>query len=75
MKTAEEFAKSIWEEAVIDWVTKKRMIEFAKYHVEQALKAAADKAEINYLGGNSDINDFSIDRNSILNSYNLDNIK
>lgn len=48
---------------------------FAKYHVEQALKAAADKAEINYLGGNSDINDFLIDKESILNSYPLDNIK
>jgi anaerobic ribonucleoside-triphosphate reductase len=36
------------------------MIEFAKLHVKAALKAASEK---------------TIDKNSILNSYSLDNIK
>lgn len=51
------------------------MIDFAKYHVELALKAVSENSEINYLGGNSDINDFEIDKKSILESYPLTNIK
>ena len=53
------------------------MIEFAKYHVQEALKEAAYYAEI----GEVDWDDFhqrpiyGIDETSILNSYNLENIK
>jgi len=32
-----------------------------------ALELAYQNAEINYLGGNSDINDFEVDKQSILN--------
>jgi hypothetical protein len=47
------------------------MIEFAKMHVEAALKAASEKAEIvqHCTPGYDYINE-----NSILNSYPLDNI-
>ncbi len=47
------------------------MIEFAKLHVEQALKEASEKATCSeYMEGEYDVN-----KNSILNSYSLDNIK
>ena len=48
------------------------MIEFAKLHVEAALKKASEKAEV-YAdeGGYSEF----VDEKSILNSYSLDNIK
>jgi hypothetical protein len=48
------------------------MIEFAKLHVEAALKAASEKATV-YAdeGGYSEF----VDEQSILNSYSLDNIK
>ena len=48
------------------------MIEFAKMHVEQALKEASKKAHIQM-----DEHDLScsVNKNSILNSYSLDNIK
>ena len=44
------------------------MIDFAKLHVEAALKAASENAEITDYG-------YSVDRDSILNSYPLENIK
>lgn len=55
-----------------------RMKEFAKYHVEQALKAAAENAEccegaIVDLG--FEIISASVDRKSILDAYPLENIK
>lgn len=48
------------------------MIEFAKLHVEAALKEASEKATV-YAdeGGYSEF----VDEQSILNSYSLDNIK
>ena len=48
------------------------MKEFAKIHVEAALKEASEKAEV-YAdeGGYSEF----VDEQSILNSYSLDNIK
>ena len=48
------------------------MIEFAKLHVEAALKEASEKALV-YAdeGGYSEF----VDEQSILNSYSLDNIK
>jgi hypothetical protein len=49
----------------------KYMIEFAKYHVEQALKEALSKSET-YMDGSCVFNEFE---NSILNAYPLENIK
>jgi len=47
---------------------------FAKYHVEQALKVASEKAVLTY--GKRNIFGYGkIDKESILNSYPLDNIK
>ena len=50
----------------------KAMIEFAKLHVEAALKEAAEKALV-YAdeGGYSEF----VDESSILNAYSLENIK
>lgn len=51
---------------------KSAMIEFAKLHVEAALKQASEKAHIQM-----DEHDLScsVNKNSILTSYSLDNIK
>ena len=59
------------------------MIEFAKLHVEQALKEASEAATINknkgQVTGREFVNvtdgSYSINQPSILNSYLLDNIK
>lgn len=54
------------------------MIEFAKMHVDAALKAASEKAKITYeYSGNtgSEYCDEYVDKDSILNSYPLENIK
>ena len=48
------------------------MIEFAKLHVEQALKAALNSVE--YVDGNDSAVD-DIDEESILSSYPLSNIE
>lgn len=52
------------------------MIEFAKLHVEAALKKVSEKAAININGfiQNYDEN-LCVDKNSILTSYPLKNIK
>lgn len=51
-----------------------RMIEFAKMHVEAALKEASEKANYNTYG-HEHIEEVWIDKDSILNSYPLTNIK
>ena len=54
------------------------MIEFAKMHVEAALKDASEKAKITYEYDGNTGSEYCyeyIDKNSILNSYPLDNIK
>ncbi len=54
------------------------MIEFAKLHVQSALKQASEKAKITYeYSGNtgSEYCDEFVDKDSILNSYPLENIK
>ena len=48
------------------------MIEFAKLHVEAALKEASEKANLKY--GETPGTE-EIDKNSILKSYSLENIK
>ncbi len=50
------------------------MIEFAKLHVEAALKAAVDNVEINDFDVDGSYSP-DIDEESILNSYPLENIK
>ena len=51
------------------------MIEFAKYHVEKALEEASELAttdcEPDYRGGTW----YTVDKESILNAYPLENIK
>ena len=49
----------------------KAMIEFAKYHVEKALKQASENAEVNVL----DYNDYEVNKESILNAYPTNLIK
>ena len=49
----------------------KAMIEFAKLHVEEALKEASENAESYVIGGLTS----EVERSSILNAYPLENIK
>ena len=49
------------------WQIKKAMVEFAKLHVEAALKEASTKLNYN--------KNFSTVQKEILNSYSLENIK
>ena len=49
------------------------MIEFAKLHVDAALKEAVNNAELKHVMYTE--NDYCIDENSILKSYPLDKIK
>ena len=44
-----------------------KMIQFAQFHVEAALKAASEKAQIDYYEPDFDV--AFIDRDSILNAY------
>jgi hypothetical protein len=69
-QTAREFYDAHYsDDAVV------MMIEFAKLHVEAALKEASEKAIVNtepdYRGGEWSI----VDTDSILNAYPLENIK
>lgn len=69
--TAEEFyLKDNNIDKVCNWKVKEKMIEFAKYHVEQALKAASENVIID---GNK--HEYELDKESILNAYPLDLIK
>ena len=49
----------------------KGMIEFAKMHVQEALKQASEKAESYVIGGLTS----EVDKDSIINAYSLDLIK
>lgn len=94
LPTAEEFCKDSTYDAeydgeVFEVVDKDKcienMIEFAKLHVEAALKAASEKSLIkvsNYKGSHTteelsvdDYTDATVDKDSILNSYPLEKIK
>ena len=83
MKTAEEFLKNFNEEEnnidklYYDSYVKKAMIEFAKMHVQEALKQASEKAEVEHeLSNPYDPNsEYQIvNKDSILNAYSLENI-
>ena len=69
--TAEDFFAEHCVE--IDSTVAKQMIEFAKLHVEAALKEASEKAY--YRDTNGFIETSSENKQSILNSYPLTNIK
>ena len=71
--TAEEFAKEnhSMKTYPVDWNV---MIEFAKLHVEAALKEASEKADVIFEGAGHSA-DAYVDKKSILNSYPLTNIK
>ena len=75
MKTAEEF---LLQKPFILGMTRAdqviAMIEFAKMHVQEALKQASEKAQAyNKSKFSSDINP-QVDMESILNAYSLENI-
>lgn len=82
MKTAEEFLKSKKYPSYTSdggygtvYVTE-AMVEFAKMHVEAALKTASEKIEFDIGEYISDGHwEREIDKDSILNSYPLSNIK
>ena len=69
--TAEEFLEKqkYWDiDRLAKWEVKKAMIEFTKYHVEQALKEASEKIVFDY-------SEISTIQQLILNAYPLTNIK
>lgn len=70
--TAEEFLEDNLSNPTKGWSEKKRLIEFAKLHVEAALKTASKKTTYGMLV----VPLFNEDqREVILNSYPLENIK
>lgn len=72
MKTAEEFFNE-WDEISEDvFEYKLCMIEFAKMHVEEALKQASEKAELDLI---SNYKRCEVSEKSIIDSYPLENIK
>ncbi len=74
MITAEEFLKNN-EEYYMEIEESpeifEMMIEFAKMHVQEALKQASENAESYVIGGLTS----EVDKDSILNAYPLDLIK
>lgn len=71
LPTAEKFALNDNWEKVIDHVTIKRMIEFAKLHVEAALESASKKIEqIPVM-----VKEIPSCKKIILDAYPLENIK
>jgi hypothetical protein len=70
--TAEQFLKENNVVGMTDLLTP-MMIEFAKLHVEAALKEASQNARLKEL--EIHLSDGSVDKDSILNSYPLENIK
>jgi FMN-dependent NADH-azoreductase len=73
--TAEEIYQEITKRRIFDMYNpniKKAMIEFAKIHVEAALKEASEKAFVTY---SEYTGDEIVSKNSILKSYPLTNIK
>ncbi len=71
--TAKEFIEI--HNRLNDSSTELLMIEFAKLHIEAALKAASKKAKVVDVGIDYAIIEWAVDKNSILNSYPSKNIK
>lgn len=77
--TAKEYLKKLDEESGTIWTEDddeicKAFIDFAKLHVEQALKTAYDNVEINDFDEHRQYSP-SVNKDSILNAYPLTNIK
>ena len=85
MITAEELLDNIeiWDGVFVHSKNAKQaMIEFAKLHVEEALKKASEKANTivhKHIHDEDEVDGYIlidiIDKNSILNAYPLENIK
>lgn len=82
--TAQEFLDiSFGENKAVRSKITKDMIEFAKLHVQEALKQASEKSLMKDVNEDCHYEDeegnfpeiYFIDKNSILNAYNLNNIK
>lgn len=79
MKTAEEFLKKkkypLFNEngGLGLYYVREAMIEFAKMHVEEALKQTLES--IPCLGSSTDIASYEEIEDAVLNSYSLENIK
>ena len=76
MKTAEEFLRnsSVTSSDRYDFLSKQElMIEFAKMHVQEALKQALES--IPCLGSSTDTASYEEVEEAVLNSYSLENIK
>ena len=70
--TAEEFFRLSEDWGKTGEQVHQKMIEFANLHVEAALKEAVKKVIVNNYIGEGGI---KVSKNSILNSYPLENIK
>lgn len=84
LPTAEEFLDNYIEKENIPWsqdidkyygAVNTAMIEFAKLHVEAALRAASEKAQLKYFTDAWGDPATMIDRKTILNAYPLEKIK
>lgn len=80
IKTAKEFLEErqficpgITESHKGGEITEEDMIAFAKYHVQEALKAASENADV--VWGESGESYNEVDKISILKAYPLENIK
>ena len=70
--TAEEFNNDI---RYVTYSLDEKLITFAKLHVEAALKEASEKAKMIDVGIDYSIILWEVDKDSIINSYPLENIK
>ena len=85
MKTATEFIKNKFPNHDGIFVLKnieEFMIEFAKMHVQEALKQASEKADADFTYLGDDLKEIGAEyievytiKDSILNAYHLENIK
>jgi hypothetical protein len=75
LPTAEEFYHQAINDATIGDDITDLMNSYAKLHVEAALKAASENAKIIDVGIDYAIEEWVVDKSSILKSYPLENIK
>ena len=73
--TAAEFYSSFVVKYKSDGKTLDLMTQFAKLHVQAALEAASEKATQNYSEENVLGEYYTINKDSILNAYPLENVK
>jgi hypothetical protein len=75
--TAEELGNKLYQplDMSCNEFAIKLAIEFAKLHVEAALKAASKKAKVVDVGIDYAIEEWAVEKSSILNSYPSKNIK